>query len=230
MKLLPILVLNVVVAGGAILVYDQLRTNDPAPVATSPARTPEVSIESRLTALERGQPTLLKTDGIDPRVAARLAALEQRMQERPAAAPASEDGSEADAEAPLPRPGLSTPDGTSPEEVARFRKLQRAARAADRALKMRKRIDKTLAKLDLDLTQAQRTKLAATFTDFQTRRNEVWGEVKTNGAAQGSNADWGTIIADTNALLRRELSERVDDYLPRDDAERVSAALLSSGK
>ncbi len=234
MKILPILLLNVVVAAAAILVYDQLRSDDAAVRSSGPADGIDTSIEARLAALEKDRPALLKTDGIDPRVTARLAALERGLEERTAPKPKgvvdAAHSTELDAEPSDGPPQPSQEGPTSPEEVARFRKLQKVARAADKAQAMRKRVDQALGKLELSLSKAQRTKLAATFAGFQARRSEVWSEAKTNGAAQGSNADWATIIDETNTLLRGEFSDRVDDFLPRGDAERVAAALLGSRK
>lgn len=232
MKPLPLVLLNVVVAAAAILIYDQVRAPEPKPAGASLTSGLDPSVEARLAALERGRPALLKTDGIDPRVAKRLDALEQQMRERPAAAPSPVAATDDEAEQPDPlaRPKLAPGDKASPEDIERFRKLQKAARAAEKAQRMRKRVDLALAKLDLDLTEQQRSKLAATFAGFQSRRDEIWREVKTSAATQGGDVDWRTIIADTNATLRSELSDRVDDFLPRADAERVSGALLGSGK
>lgn len=230
MKLLPIVLLNVITAAVAVIVYDQVRDDDgPAHIA-GPAQTVDLSdVERRLAQLEGAQRPALRAEGkgaIDP---SQIEAIERRV-----------DLLENHAKAELTAAPADTPSGDVPvaeagttpseDEVSRFRKVAAKAKALDRVKKVRGFLKKALGKIGVDLTDDQQTKLAAVMADFRERRDEIWSEVKQEVATSGVDPDWPRVIEDTNARIQREFTERVSEALPNADAETIAGALTSGGK
>lgn len=230
MKTLPLLLMNAAIAAAAILIYDQVRSDDgPAHIA-GPAQTVDLSaIEKRIAMLESAQRPALRAEGKGPIDASQIEALESRVDSL------EQHAKDEYVEAPGAAPSDAEPvavGGTAPtaEEVSRFRKVAAKAKALDRVKKVRGFLKKALDKIGVDLTDDQQTKLAAVMADFRERRDEIWTEVKQSVAESGVDPDWPRVIEDTNARIQREFTERVSEALPNADAETIAGALTSGGK
>ena len=227
MKPLPLLLLNALVTTGIVVAYDQIR-GDPvqAPQARQTSAAGSSDLEARVAALEASERPMLQAA---PRgdLDARLAALEARMDSDPSPVPADEPASEP-LPVPQPRPGvtLESEEDMSPEAVAKFKKIINQVKRDERAKRIRKRTDKALARVGLELDESTRNKLARAYADFDRRRDEVWTEVKQGVAEGAGDADWAVIISDTQARLAGEFSERITDIVPATDADDVARALF----
>ena len=230
MKLLPILLINLVVTGGAILIYDQTRPAPPAkPVVELETKDITALVDAVAAALEVDEPAELRGDGGQESLLRRLLAIEARIAKlgtAPAVVPDTADPAEE-----VATPVAPMVEGEpSDEELEKFRRLQKAARERDWMAKRAARVDKVLAKAGLTLSGKQRDQLIRAERAFNDRFNEIWGEAKQSGAAQGDAADWSTIIRETNQTIQAEFTERINTFLPQADAEAVSAAMYPSEK
>lgn len=225
MKPLPLILLNALVTLCIVVAHGQIR-GDPAtpPTADEASTTDSSSIEARLAALEVDQRPMLETTG-PTNFAQRLKALEARLNDD--TAPADLGGKEP-REVPRPRPGMiiEREDQVSPESVAEFKKIIHQVKREERTKKIRKRTDKALASLLIDLDESTRQKLAEAYGDFEPRRNEVWAEVKQEVADGAGDADWARVIADTQSRLAGEFRERIVNFVPAGDADDVATQLF----
>jgi len=225
---LAVAVLALGVAAWALTEAQSAPPAAPGPDSNSSVYDAVNGLETRMAALEAA--VIRERENHDPRVLEQLDDFDRRLKALaeaggektlpPAAAvPPDEKGGKAAA--------AGEPDD---EEVERFRKLRAAAARKERLKYAYDRIDGALKGLQITLTDEQRTKLATALTDFEPRRNEIWGEAKRSGAAAGPDVDWGVIIQDTTRLIAREFTERISPFIPGGDAERISANLNSEGK
>lgn len=227
MRVLPLLLMNAAVVGLALLAYDQLRDQAPAGGANLDDASALSALEERVVALERSKPVELRTDGGMSSLRQRIEALEAGLATARAAAavPSSETVGRpgvAPSSETVARPGSAEP---TDDELRRFRRMRDAARAKERGDKERKRLDLALAKAGIPLAPKQREQVLATQKQFAARRTELWGEAKRRGAEEGANADWPTIIRETNGLVRREFSTQIAEFLPQADADAVAEAV-----
>ncbi len=232
MKILPILLLNVATAAGAIVVYDQLR-DEPAPrdaVVTGSVDTTD--LERRLAALESDRRPQLETK-LDASVLDRIEALES------AEAPSSESGADSSSSGERPSEETVAPFASAadwqptPEDVQRFRTLRKAVERDDRIMKNAERVERALKKLALGLDEKQRSGITEAFTDFQPRIRQIWDEVKTEAQATiaaGGTIDRREIVASTTVLIQQEFAEALTNVVSHADAEAVAAALMAGGK
>ena len=228
MKLLPVLLMNVAIVGVALFAYEQLR-QDPAPPQDVSASNDTAALLARIEALEaRGRP-LLRAHGPDPAVAKRLEALEAAIGMLDVT---SEPTPDSDRPAKTPRRGVD-PYEPTPDAIARFRKLREAVQREDRLLKSRKRIDRTLDKLALNLNDQQRERIRAAHETFESRVREIWTEVKREATAtleDGGTIDSGDLVRNTQARIQEEFAASLTDIVSQTDAEAIAAALHPSRK
>jgi hypothetical protein len=242
MKLLPILLLNVVTVGGALVVYDQMRT-DPATPSEYGVLTSDTSeLEARVASLERRRSDnapVLQSDGIDDRILDRLDDLERMVSARPVAVrEASESAGGERAPSMSGEPGAdplaATNGGEGPTEeaIARYRALEKAARDQERQERERKRIDEALTKLDIRLTDTQKDKLTTAYTAYQERRGEVFRSAMTKAREArdaGSDANWGEVMAEARNLVQQEFTTEISSFIPADEAQKISESLNTRG-
>lgn len=227
MRLLPALLLNLVVAGGAVVIYDQVRGEPTTSGGGLDASTDLDDLRARIARLESDRPVELRSDGAADATLRRLEALEARLkafEEKPtrtAPAPSPTD----DADQPVAR---LEPGEPSTDEVERFRKLQKAARARDAQAKRTAYVKVALDKAGVRLSDTQRAKVVAAQAAFGERYNEIWSEAKSSSGAQGEDVDWTTIIRETNEVIQTEFASQVSSFLPQADAEAVAGALYPS--
>lgn len=229
MKLLPILLLNVVTVGAGLVIYDQVRQDETAPVFEDVVATDE-SILARLDALERGRSDgapMLQAKGEDPRVLARLDELERRLgSEKPVAMEetASEDAPSGERLAGAPE---MSDEGPSEEEVRRFRKLNEAARQMEREEREMRRIDEVLANLEIDLSDKQKTQLGTAYREFQSKRGEMFR--KAFATARENNEDMREVMGKVRDDVNQEFASVITNFIPADDAQKISESLNTRG-
>lgn len=234
MKPLAIVLMNVAAVVGTIVVYDQVRSRDPAPssVVIEGTDVDVVDLRERLESLEAERRPVLTAAGTDPRVLARLEALERSIGP---AAPIDEPTDAPDVEG---RPSESADSGPLPsfdgeptkDEIQRFRKLQAAVRRQERIEKERKRVGASLDKLGIAFSPTQREDIHTAYAAFQPRVDEIWSAVKTQAREtmmQGGQVDRATIVTETTALIEQEFASTLVEIVPQGDAEAVAQALLS---
>lgn len=226
MKQLPLIFLNVAVVVVAIVVYDQLHFQGPAP-QQSPTPTAELqdaleSLEARMRAIESAPPAALSAAGIDARL---IDELERRLG---AAAPIVEPDPAASPPDELANPSVE--GDPSAAEVEKFRKLAEAARKVSRESRILRRVNQAIEKLGIAVTDEQKEQLVAALVAFEPRRDELWETAKARGAEQGESVNWVVIIRDTTEAIRREFTEQISSFIPGNDAAVLSEALNTDGK
>ena len=234
MKLLPVLLLNLATLGVGIVVYDQLRRDAASPVAeVEGVRSDSAALEPRIEALEADRRPVLGGGGIDPRLLARLEALEALVEAQvttadPERAAPEELPTEADPLAPK-----ATPDGPSPDEMRRWRKVRDAVRREDSIKKNHARFDRALDKLPFGLTPRQRQKIYAAHAAFEPRIGEIWGGIKAQAQetiAAGGAIDGQALRAQGAAQIQQEFADTITGIVHQTDAEAVAGAMLGRGK
>jgi len=232
MKLLPFLLLNLATVGVGIVAYDQLRGGEPQGQVVEGARNEVTALEPRIEALEAERRPLLGGGGIDPRLLARLDALEAELQAR-VTTEVSEPVDEViptDADPLVPK---AKPDAPTAEEVRRWRRVREAVRREDTLRKNHARFDKALDRLAINLTPRQREKVYAAHAAFEPRIDEIWGGIKAQAQetiAAGGTIDGQALRAQGAAQIQQEFAESITGILHAADAEAVAGAMFSRGK
>ncbi len=234
MKILPILLLNVLTAVVAIVVYDQLR-DDSAPQDTVIEGSVDNSaFERRLDKLEARRPQL-ETKGVDASIFDRLDALESVARvPAPSVDPDAQPILEGRPSMKRDEPFSSGADWEpTAEDVERYRRLRKAVERDDRIKKNAARVERALKKLALNFNDEQRSAISAAFTDFQPRVRQIWTDVKTEAQATiaaGGTVDRGEIVTSTTALIQQEFAGTLTDIVSHADAEAVAGTLMAGGK
>lgn len=220
MKTPIVVAVNAAVAVAAILVYDALRDTESAPPAAQEAPI-AAAIEQRLAALE-SRIDALAAQGGDRRSTSRLAQIEDRL-----AAVESKDAAAAAAAEAEPAPDTTTPqlvekpgDEFSPEEVARFRRLAERVEADRERERTAAALDGVLQRLGLNLTAAQKERLAAEVAAFRAQQRE---RMMGGGgpAAVRSRDDVMASLQEAQANFTKKLEE----FLPAGDAAAIAGAI-----
>ena len=227
MRFAPALLLNVVVAAGTVVVYDQLRA---APVASEVAgdRTVDVDdLRARIDALEAEKPVELRADGADASLRRRIEAIETRLAalgER-TIVPSGETVGARGVAPSGETVARAADDVPSAEDIGRLRVLLEAMRTEDRRAKQSARLEAALAKAGVRLSREQQDRVIAAQEAFGPRFNEIWGEAKTRASQDGGEVDWPTVIRETHRAIQGAFATQVGAFLPQADAEAVAAAL-----
>ena len=237
MKLLPILLLNVVTVGAGIFIYDQVRTDSADPTEYGVLDADDSALEKRVAALERraqDNAPMLTSDGGNANLVARLDELERKFERAPTAVvEESEDEQPRTASnAGSALPSLDNVAEPTPEDVAKYRKLQEAAREAERLERERRRIDETLTRLEINLSDVQKDKLAQAFTSFQDRRREVFSSVRTKAneiRESGGEPDWRQLMTEAQTTAQNEFTIKISSFIPEADAQKISEGLNTRG-
>lgn len=227
MKILPILLINAVMVGGGIVIYDQLQDDAPAPTyQESSGLTDDVlaRLDERYLGQDSGGEPLLQATGTDPRLLARLDALEKRLAMRAApskSAPAEETAE--DSNSPLARPEVAM-DGVEPsdEEVERFRKIQQRADELRRAEQERERLTRFLDRIEVDLTEEEQDKLLATQRSYRRKFGEKMREIWQSGDDREVMRESMRTLGET---MREEVSVEIQEYLSVGDAQKITENL-----
>ena len=237
MKLLPVLLLNVLTVGAGIVIYDQVKSGDARSGDDYQMLGGESGdLESRVAALERrsrDNAPMLQSDG-GANLAARIDELEKRLEKAPTVVvnEAVEDAPRTAASTGSPLPAMADIDEPTAEDVAKYRKLQEAARQQERMERERQRIEDTLARLEIDLSDNQKDKLATAYTDFQQRRQEVFRSAMTKAREArdaGGEANWGEVMTEARNTVQEEFTVKISSFIPDADAQKISESLNSRG-
>lgn len=231
MKMLPILLVNLVVTGGALVIYDQVRS-DPATAtygvggaeAADPVRLADV--ETRLGRLENGagQPAL--ATGGDENLARRLDSLERALAGggspggRPSPGPIAVEGAE---RPPLAAAGdgggYEQDGGPSSDEVRRFRALMDAANEQRRTEQEREQLAQVLTRLEITMDEKQ----TAQYLDARRARQEATGELF-RGMRRGPDVDREQVMEQINqgrAKISEEFAINISKFLLPGDAAKL---------
>lgn len=239
MKLFQVLALNVATVVIALVVYDQMRSDDPRGSSDRAAssRTEvgnSIGLEDRLREIET-----------------KLAAIPEGRNRSWDAAPTNElaeaptAGAQKDLPAPnrepeaanprsnaQPTPGASA-DEPSKAELARFRKLQDAVRRENTVKKNWERINRQLDKAGVNLTPAQREQVHYAWAEFEPRITRIWGAIKTEArttADAGGAVDGKALREQGSAQIQSEFAASLADIVNHQaDAAAVAAALTARG-
>ena len=236
MKWLPVLLLNLATVGGALIVYDELRSDPPPPGESDGMAT--AALERRIQALEAVEPRpTLQGPGVNPLIFERLDALEEALRAqattggRPATdGPPSSEQAPDEASRTPPALSFSPPSDEEPtqEEVQRFRRLMTAMRREDKAREDRRRVGRALDNLSLNLTASQREEVLTAHVAFAPRVQEIWEEVKVQAQATiaaGGNVNRAVIVKETTALIQQEFAQALTSVVHPTDAETIAASL-----
>ena len=227
MKILPILLINLVVTGGALVIYDQMQDEGPQTTYEMGGGLDPVTltdIETRLDRLERdeGQPMLASDMGDSLR--RRVEALERRAGGSAAVRPAGDEGSEGPSDAPStastgPGPIFSEESGITEDDVTRFRQLMDAANEQRRLEREREQVTNMLARLDITMDEKQKDQYIAVRRDRQRKIMEVL-----RNRPRGPEVDHEQVRADIeakSAVIRDEFSTALHKFLPSSDAAKL---------
>ena len=223
MKLGPVLLLNLVVVIGALLIYDQLRGDDPKPERTRTRVENDGSLEQRVGALEAARHEVVT---------------ETSAPEESTAGQAPVDGPAAPEELSPKESALralgATPAAPSRLEIQRFRQLRAAVEREDRIERNRERVDGALDKLPFRLTTRQRERIHGAFADFEPRIDEIWTEAKEEArqtVAAGGKVDRQRIVTTVGEIIQKAFAETIAGVVDRPaDAEIVAETLLPARK
>jgi len=226
MKLLPIVLINAVLVAGGIVIYDQVRGDGPATTYATDGGGDDVQIAQiteRVAALEGRAPTLRAT-GSDPRILARLEALETRAAVRaPSGGTSTPDADgAAPAEDALALPDV--PEGEQPanEDVRRFRRLMEAAEQQRRDERDRERLLAVLKDLDITLNAEQTNKLVAAQRDYRSKVGDVWRKAFSGIREAGADRE-GMREAARQGMegLRDQFGVTINKFVPSADAQKI---------
>jgi hypothetical protein len=212
MKLLPLLALNVLVAGTSILAYDVLTTPAEAPPVADDSAALE-ALEERLDALERSM--RMQSGRSDRALVSRTSSLEERL-----ATPKSmpiETAAVADVPAASVRDAaMAALAGDDAASVARLKVLMERSESDRRAERETQGMDRLLDRLGLELTEEQSKRLGEEMGAHRDRMREY---------VRGARAE-GLERKDVRAGregLRGELQATLATFLSPAEAETIAA-------
>ena len=228
MKILPILLLNLVVTGGALVIYDQMQGESSGATYDMSGADPVAiaDIESRLARLEGSgeQPAL--AGAADATLLRRVEDLEARLaggppRPRPGA---MREGPEGDRPAGGPGAGPITSfseDGEPSEaDVNRFRKLMDAVREQQRVEREREQLANLLERLDITMDERQQDQYLAA----RRARQEKIGDLFRN-MRRGPDVDREQVMEQINqgrAKINEEFAVSLNKFLPSGDAAKLA--------
>lgn len=243
MKLLPILLLNVLTVAGGVVIYDQLRSDEPAG-GYAALSLEESALETRVAALERDvarargdSAPMLQSEGVDSRLAARIDDLERRLAAAPPppadAPPSPRATGEEHGGGNMSLPTYLEGEEPTQDEVSAYRKLQAAARHQDRLERELKRVDQTLKELDISLGDDDKKKLASAYLEFQERRSTLFRSAMSKARETreaGGEANWSEVMAEARTTVQQEFSTKISSFVPAADALKISESLNARGR
>ncbi len=224
MKILPILLINLVVTGGALVIYDQMQGDKPGGTYDMGADGVDLSdIEARIASIEaRGDnaPGLATAGG--EAILRRLEALEagngsstadgseggMRTADAPAGSGAPSSGSYTAAEGDV-----------SEEEINRFRKVMDAANEQRRLEREREQLANLLERLEISMDDKQQEKYLAARRDRQTKMRDVFRNLR-----RGEGVDREQMMEQINegrAKVNEEFAVVINKFLPSGDAAKL---------
>ncbi len=224
MKILPILLINLVVTGGALVIYDQMHGESAGTTYAMGGADPvEIEdIKTRIARLESSgdQPAL--AGGADASVLSRLEALERREvggTRRPVS-----DGPEGEGPAAGSHAGpvttFSEEGDISDAEVSRFRKLMDAAREQQRLEREREQLANLLERLEISMDDKQQEQYLGARRERQRKIGELF-----RGMRRDPDVDREQVMEQINAgraKIHEEFAVTLNKFLPSGDAAKLA--------
>lgn len=233
MKLPLILLLNLLITGTGIFVYDALRIDGPTGLdATVVADRSQ--LEARVDALEARMidegPQLRSIDNQDlfDRILALEAELRVVRTARPEAVAAGGpiDRGAPDALAAGVEDALPLGDGDLAElderDVAKVQRLMEAAEQKRREEREKQRLDRTLERLEIRLSDEDKQRVREAQDAFRSTLREAF---RMTGGPGPGNEDRRTVFQ----TARAEFTTTLESFLPSSDAEPLVQALTNFG-
>lgn len=222
MKMLPFLLMNLVVVGGGIAAYDHLRADDPATMTDVAAIDPVdlAAMEDRIVErLNSADQPVLRASGVDPRLTARIEALEKHMGARAPVDAGSASPSSSVSEKPaegFAMPALSEGGEVEPseDEVKRFRKIMEAAERQRRDEREAERLQQMLARLEIDLNPEQQKQLLEAQRGFRRKMGETMRTAFQGGGGREA-------AREAMEGLREEYTTTLTKFLSVGDAQKI---------
>ncbi len=237
MKLPLILLLNLLVTGTGIFVYDALRSDGPTGLdATVVADRSQ--LEARVDALEARMidegPQLRSIDNQD--LLDRILVLESDLRAARTAGPAA-----AEVGGPIERgtsdglasrvdDALPLGDGDLAElderDVAKVQRLMEAAEQKRREEREIQRLDRTLERLEIQLSDEDKKRVRDAQADFRSTLQQAFRRGPQPGQTEEDRREARRTVLDT---ARTEFTTSLESFLPSSDAEPLVQALTNFG-
>ena len=224
MKILPILLINLVVTGGALVIYDQMQSEGgSATYDMSGADAVEIAdLETRLARLENsgGQPAL--AGAADEGLLRRVEALEARQAGGSSASRASGDAGSADAPARAdggPITSFSEDGDISDDDVNRFRKLMDAANEQRRLEREQEQLANLLERLEISMDDKQQEQYLGARRERQRKMGEMFRNLR-----RGPDVDREQMMEQINGArtkINEEFAVTINKFLPSGDAAKL---------
>ena len=236
MKLPLILLLNLLVVATGLFVYDTVRADRTYGV-DAPVEADRSLLEARVASLEQRMAERgpeLRAVGTED-LMARILTLEAALRARPAApasAPTLDDarpfasGVDEDLAAgsvDSEDEASPTPSGLDEKDVKRVQRLMEEADRRRREEWAIQRLDRTLERLDIELSAENKQRVMAATDTFRTTLREAFGEARASGLPP---EDMGPVLE----TARVQLTSTLESFLPASDAEQLVQALSRPGR
>ncbi len=225
MKMLPYLLINLVMVGGGIAAYDHLKADDASPHADTGGMD-EIDlqqVEDRIVdRLNSGNQPMLRASGTDPKLVARIAALEKQLGSASVVESAGDAGGSTTTASNgegLAMPSLSEGSDVEPsdDEVKRFRKIMERAEQQRREEREAERMDQMLARLEINLDAGQKKKLMGAQRDYRRKVGETMREAFRGGGGREA-------AREAMDGLREEYQTVLVEFMSVGDAQKIVEA------
>lgn len=228
MKILPILLINLVMVGGALVIYDQMQSSSGGATYDMSGADPVdlADIETRLARLEsrEGQPAL--AGGGNESILRRLEALERSSPGAATVAAGDSGSAEPSSDAPSrpdsgPITSFSNDGDITEGEVSRFRKLMDAANEQRRLEREREALARTLEQLDIEMDDQQKEQYLAARQERRRMMGEMWQKLRENRTPDTPREE---IMEQMNAgrdKVNEAFAITLNKFLPTGDATKL---------
>lgn len=221
MKLLPILLMNVVLVTGGIVIYDQIRSDAPETTYVTNDKGPDLLPPGPEAGRPGDPPPLLRAQGVDPRLLARLEALEKRLNVEPAGPADTPTEGETEAPGGMAAPELPIDEEKPSEDsVRRFKRMMEAAQQMQRDERERERLQRTLERLELNLSEEQTDKLFSATREYRRKIGDVW-RTAFRGNQGGDREQMREAARQGMETVREEFAVTINKFLPTGDAQKI---------
>lgn len=224
MKILPILLINLVVTGGALVIYDQMHSesNVPSYDTAGPDSIDLADIETRLAQLERRDGTPGLAGAADATLLRRVEELEARAGGTSSASGGTaESGGSMTAGGPDSGPitSFSEEGDVTDAEVSRFRKLMDAANEQRRLEREREQLANLLERLEISMDDKQQEQYLTARRDRQRKVGEMFRSMR-----RGPDVDREQMMEQINqgrTKINEEFAVTINKFLPSGDAAKL---------
>jgi len=225
MKILPILLINLAVTGGALVIYDQMQ-GEAGSATYDMAGADSVAmadVETRLARLEKNTAAPALAGAGNEGILRRLEALEGSRADsgtRPSeSGMASADGPAGSNAGPITT--FSDDGDVSDGEVRRFRKLMDAANEQRRLEREREQLASLLERLEIEMDDKQQEQFLTARRARQEKMGQMFRDLRNNREPGGDREQFMTKINEGRAKLNEEFAVQINKFLPSGDAAKL---------